>query len=144
MRDLDLEDRVEFIRQVANSGIAGHYRQADIYAMATHYEGLCIPVLEAMAAGLPIVASTTGPIPEVLGGTGLLVDNKPVAFTRALQILQNDAQWREDMGAAARQRAEVVNGVQMEEREKHLYRVMMDRRQGELDFLLSDAGRFIN
>ena len=68
VRDLDIEDRVEFIRQVPNSEIADHYRQADIFAMATHYEGFCVPVLEAMAAGLPIVASRTGPIPEVLGG----------------------------------------------------------------------------
>ena len=66
-----------------------------------------------------------------------------MAFTRALQILQNDAQRREDMGAAARQRAEVINGVQMEEREKYLYCVLMDQRQDELDLLLSDAGRFI-
>jgi glycosyltransferase involved in cell wall biosynthesis len=144
VRDLNIADRVEFIRQVPNVEIAEHYQKADIFAMATHYEGFCIPVLEAMAAGLPIVASATGPIPEVLGDTGLLVDNNSAAFTHALATLQHDAQRREVMGAAARQRAEAINGTQMEERENHLYRVLMDRRQDELDFMLSDVGRFVN
>ena len=144
VRDLGLVDRVEFIPQVPNSEIAEHYHKADTFAMATHHEGFCIPVLEAMAAGLPIVASATGPIPEVLGGTGLLVENNPAAFTRALQMLQNDAQRREDMGAAARQRAVLIDGPRMEERENHLYRALMEGRQDELDFLLSEMGRFVN
>ena len=144
VRDLNLADRVEFIRQVPNVEIAEHYQKADIFAMATHYEGFCIPVLEAMAAGLPIVASATGPIPEVLGDTGLLVENNATAFSNALANLQNDVQWREVLGAAARQRAEVINGQQMEERETNLYRVLMDRRQDELDLMLSDTGKFVN
>lgn len=144
VRDLRLQDRVEFIRQVPNNQIASHYHEADVFVMATYYEGFCIPVLEAMAAGLPIVASDTGPIPEVLAGSGLLVDNNPAAFTRALASLQNDVERREVMGAEARQRAEAVNGAKMEERETHLYQVLMDRRQDELDLMLSDTGKFVN
>ena len=144
VRDLNIADRVEFIRQVPNVEIAEHYQKADIFAMATHYEGFCIPVLEAMAAGLPIVASATGPIPEVLGDTGLLVENNATAFSNALADLQNDVQWREVLGAAARQRAEAINGQQMERRETNLYRVLMDRRQDELDLMLSDTGKFVN
>ena len=65
---LGIIDRVDFIRQVPNSEIQAYYDRADVFLMATHYEGFCIPVLEAMAAGLPVIASDTGPIPEVLGG----------------------------------------------------------------------------
>ncbi len=127
--EVHITERVDFMRQVPNVEIAEHYQKADIFAMATHYEGFCIPVLEAMAAGLPIVASATGQIPEVLGDTGLLVENNATAFSNALANLQNDVQWREVLGAAARQRAYTINGLQMEDRETNLYRVLMDRHR---------------
>lgn len=141
---LGVGDRVEFIPQVPNSEIQTYYQQADVFAMATHYEGFCIPVLEAMAAGLPVVASSTAPIPEVLGDTGLIVNNEPAAFTRALASLQQDPEHCRVLGAAARKRAEDLDGKFMEEREAKLYEVLMDGRQGELEDLLSDSRRFVN
>jgi glycosyltransferase involved in cell wall biosynthesis len=142
--DLGVESRVEFVRQVPNSEIHLHYQEADIFAMATHYEGFCIPVLEAMAAGLPIVASDTGPIPEVLAGTGKVVAKDPHAFAQALADLAADPESRRVMGVAARQRARAVDGVRMEERESHLYSVLMQRQQDELASMLSETGRFVN
>lgn len=142
--DLGIEKRVEFVRQVPNSEIHQHYQEADIFAMATHYEGFCIPVLEAMAAGLPIVASDTGPIPEVLAGAGKVVAKNPHAFAQALADLAVDPDSRRVMGAAARKRACAVDGVRMEEREGHLYTVLMQKRQDELASMLSETGRFIN
>jgi glycosyltransferase involved in cell wall biosynthesis len=141
---LGLQSRVKFVPQVPNGKIHEHYQEADLFAMATHHEGFCIPVLEAMAAGLPIVASATGPIPEVLGGTGWTVDKNPAAFTRALATLQEDVGRRTAMGVAARQRALQVDGATMEARESELYQVVMNGRDGELDKMLTGAGRFIN
>jgi glycosyltransferase involved in cell wall biosynthesis len=141
---LGLQGRVEFIDQVPNSEISAHYKEADIFAMATHYEGFCIPVLEAMAASLPVVASATGPIPEVLAGTGLVVDKNPAEFTEALAALAADPDRCERLGQAARCRALAVDGMLMEEREANLYQVVMGRRQDELAALLSDAHRFVN
>lgn len=142
--ELGVEERVEFVRQVPNSEIHQHYQEADIFAMATHYEGFCIPVLEAMAAGLPIVASDTGPIPEVLAGTGKVVAKDPQAFAQALADLAADSESRRIMGEAARKRACAVDGVRMEEREGHLYTVLMQKRQDELVSMLSETGRFVN
>ena len=127
-----------------NSEIQTYYQQADVVAMATHHEGFCIPVLEAMAAGLPVVASSTAPIPEVLGGTGLIVNNEPAAFTQALASLQQDPEHCRALGAAARKRAEDLDGKLMEQREARLYEVLMDCKQGELEDLLSDYRRFVN
>jgi glycosyltransferase involved in cell wall biosynthesis len=141
---LGLRERVEFVRQVPNSEIHAHYHQADIFAMATHYEGFCIPVLEAMAAGLPVVASATGPIPEVVADAGWIVEKEPAAFTRALAELAANPDRREALAAAGVQRARDVDGVRMEEREGQLYKVLMERRKDELDSMLADSGRFVN
>jgi len=141
---LGVGDRVEFIPRVPNSEIQTYYQKADVFAMATYYEGFCIPVLEAMAAGLPVVASSTAPIPEVLGGTGLIVNNEPAAFTRALASLQQDPERCRDLGTAARKRAEDLDGKLMEEREAKLLEVLMDGRQDELEDLLSDSRKFVN
>ena len=142
--DLGVEDRVEFVRQVPNREIHKHYQEADIFVMATHYEGFCIPVLEAMAAGLPIVATDTGPIPEVLAGAGKVVAKDPRPFPQALADLVADPEARRALGTAARKRALEVDGSRMEERENHLYTVLMQRRHNELEALLSDSERFVN
>ncbi|MGY8825896.1 MAG: glycosyltransferase [Candidatus Latescibacterota bacterium] len=142
--DLGVEDRVEFVRQVPNREIHKHYQEADIFVMATHYEGFCIPVLEAMAAGLPIVATDTGPIPEVLAGAGKVVAKDPRPFAQALADLVADPEARRALGTAARKRALEVDGSRMEERENHLYTVLMQRRHNELEALLSDSERFVN
>lgn len=121
VRDLNMSGRVVFRSSVPHSEIADCYHQADIFAMATHYEGFCIPVLEAMAAGLPVVASRIGPIEEILGDAGLLVDNAPDAFEAALRTLVTDAAAREAAGARAAARARTMDGQIMEARERDMY-----------------------
>ena len=48
VKHLGMEDRVEFIARVPNREIHSHYLQTDIFAMATQYEGFCIPVLSTL------------------------------------------------------------------------------------------------
>lgn len=50
------------------------YQRADLFVTASDHEGFCVPLLEAMGFGLPIVARATTAIPETLGGAGLLLD----------------------------------------------------------------------
>jgi glycosyltransferase involved in cell wall biosynthesis len=143
VRRLGMEQRVEFVPMVPNREIHAHYLQADIFAMATHYEGFCIPVLEAMAAGLPVVSCDTEPIPELLGGTGLVVAKEPSAYAEAFAWLAADAELRRALGTKARARAQTLAGERMEEREAGLYEAVMAGREDELATLFSDAGRFV-
>ena len=66
--------------QVANSEIDAHYHTEVIFAVATHYEGFGIPVLAAMATGLPAVASATGSIPEVVADADWIVEKGPAVL----------------------------------------------------------------
>ena len=119
--ELGLQQRVTFRPSVPHRDIPKWYHDADIFAIATHYEGFCIPVLEAMAAGLPVVASRIGPIEEIVGDAGMLVENTPAAFAQALQRLLADPSLRRRLGAAGAARARTMDGRVMEEREAALY-----------------------
>ena len=118
--NLNMKEQVRFIKAVPHAEIPSYYSAADIFAIATHYEGFCIPVLEAMAAGLPVVASRIGPIEEILGDAGFLVENRPKAFAEILIQLGKDPALRLEMGKRARRRALSLDGHVSEEEEKDL------------------------
>jgi glycosyltransferase involved in cell wall biosynthesis len=126
-RELHLRKRVRFIDAVAHNEISSYYREADIFALATHYEGFCIPILEAMASRLPIVASDIPAISEVLGDAGFLVDNEPASFRAKLVELIESKELRSELGRRARARAETIDGIKMEGLEADLYRELLTK-----------------
>ncbi len=88
---------------------------ADIFVQPSRSEGLPLAVLEAMAAGLPVVATRVGGMGEAVvdGETGILVEPaQPEALARALQTLVADRDRREQMGIAAGQRARAEFSVE--------------------------------
>lgn len=88
--------------------IAAILAASDIFALPSHFEGLPMSIIEAMLAGLPVVATDIrGPREQVVDGvTGLLVPAGDVAqLARALRCLASNAELRAAMGAAGRARA---------------------------------------
>ena len=81
---------------------------ASIYALSSRFEGLCMVALEAIACGVPIVTTASGPgTLEIAEGCGLICDvGDTAAFAAHLQTLINDRTLREDLGAAGRQKAQ--------------------------------------
>lgn len=80
------------------------YAEADVFALPTHADAVPWAVLEAMAAGLPVVASEVGAIPELLGTSGEVVPpGDAEALAAALRRL-SDPERRLEMGEAARER----------------------------------------
>jgi glycosyltransferase involved in cell wall biosynthesis len=101
---------VRFEGPVPNHEIAPHYARAGVFVYPSLWrEPSGIAVLEAMAAGLPVVASRGGALPEIVvdGETGLLVERGNVhALAAAMVRLLENPELRARMGAAGRERVE--------------------------------------
>ena len=103
--DLGLADAVVLAGSVSQEGLAAAYRDADVLVVTSEHEGFCVPLVEAMAHGLPSVAYRAGAVPEVLGSAGVLVDDKrPLTVAAAVARLQTDRSWRADRVAAGQAR----------------------------------------
>ncbi|MDQ4130802.1 MAG: glycosyltransferase family 4 protein, partial [Actinomycetota bacterium] len=88
--------------------VPDRYRSADVFVQPSIAEAFGLPCIEAMAAGLPVVASATGGIVEAVrdGETGLLVErDDPDALASALERLIADPDLRASLGQAGRRRA---------------------------------------
>jgi glycosyltransferase involved in cell wall biosynthesis len=106
---LGLESRVEFLGHVSFERLAAEYRGASLFCLPSRQEGFGIVFLEAMAAGLPIVAARAAAVPEVVadGECGILVPpGDPDALTAALGRLLADPRQARRLGEAGRRRVE--------------------------------------
>jgi glycosyltransferase involved in cell wall biosynthesis len=73
-------DRFIFTGPVPDEELAIYYRHAAVYISLSEHEGFCAPLLEAMAAGVPVLAYAAGAVPETLGGAGVLFQPKDLEF----------------------------------------------------------------
>jgi glycosyltransferase involved in cell wall biosynthesis len=110
--DLGLADRIAVVGEVSQAEAASLYAWADIFTLASVYEGYGMVFSEALAFGLPIVATTGGAIPEVVGAeAGLLVEpGDAEAFAGALRILVEDPEQRALLAEGARRAGASLTG----------------------------------
>jgi glycosyltransferase involved in cell wall biosynthesis len=109
VRELRLEPSVELCGRLAD--VRDVLRRLDVYVQASQVEGLPVAVLEAMASGLPVVASDVGGNAEAVEGgvTGLLVPRRdPEAMAGAMDRLLTDVTMRLEMGRAGRARVQAL------------------------------------
>ncbi len=105
--ELGISDRVSFVGPVGQDRIREHYRGADIFCLPSLGEGIPVVLMEALASGLPVVASNTMGIPELVedGVTGLLVSpGRPRELAAAIERLARDRSLGRRLGAAGRER----------------------------------------
>ena len=90
--ELNLGKRVIFLGNVDSDMLANLYRGSDIFIFPSLFEGFGIPVLEAMASGIPVITSDRASLPEVVGDAGIVCDPFDLKFMRnsILEITEND------------------------------------------------------
>ncbi len=106
-RDGVLAGRVDVLGYIAPDERQQVYAQAWVLVMPSHTEGFGLPALEAMTMGVPVVASTRGALPEVVGEAGLLCESRdPEALAAALESLIDDRARRDRMREAGWRQAD--------------------------------------
>jgi len=105
VRRLKLDDRVIFAGELDDNALTAVYDQADVFVLATRRETYGMAVAEALARGLPVVSTTTGAIPDLVGHhAGILVPpGDEAALAEALSRVIGDADGRARLAAGARQ-----------------------------------------
>jgi glycosyltransferase involved in cell wall biosynthesis len=96
---------VTFAGHASDATVAAAYARADVLVITSEHEGFCVPAVEAMSVGLPVVAFGQGALPEVLGGAGTFVSSKdPYALSTTINALLADAPRRASMTQAGLRR----------------------------------------
>ncbi len=96
---------VHFIGRVGFEDLCAFYRLADLYLVMSEHEGFCVPLLEAMHFGVPIVAYAAGAVPETLGAAGMLVREKRFEeIAELMRIAVSEREVRERLVAAGHAR----------------------------------------
>ena len=105
---LGLGDVLRCESGISDEALARLYGEAEVAVVPSLYEGFSLPAIEAMACGVPVVATTGGALPEVVGSDGetavLVPPDDPGALAAAIGDLLDDPSRRARLGAAGRQR----------------------------------------
>lgn len=102
-----LDGRVEVQGMVSDEELNGLYQKATGFLYLSFFEGFGLPVLEAMAAGCPVIASKTSSIPEVVGEGGLLVNPSDAnEVSKAMQKIADDPDLQAQLVSAGQAHAE--------------------------------------
>ena len=98
-------ERFWFVGQVPDEDLAAYYRTASAYVSMSEHEGFCVPLLEAMATDVPILAYASTAVPETLGGAGVTFSPKDLEHTsELLGLLVYDDDLRNAVIAGQRRR----------------------------------------
>jgi glycosyltransferase involved in cell wall biosynthesis len=100
--DLGLEDAVEVTGSLPPAELEAYWRAADVYVSASDHEGFCVPLVEAMGHGVPVVVYGAAAVPETVGGAGLVLPTKePLRFAAAVARVVSDPELRARFAGAA-------------------------------------------
>ncbi len=113
--------------------IENYYPAFDLFVLSSKNEGMGRVLVEAMAAGIPIVATSVGGVPELLGQGeyGMLVPpDSPEALAEAIERLVGDSELRSRLTRKAKDRARVYTAKLMHEKVNRLYEHLLEEKGG--------------
>jgi glycogen(starch) synthase len=134
-RTLGIADRVTFVGAVSRADLLGEYASADLLVLPSLFDSFPVVVVEAMAAGLPVVATRVGGVPEIVGEgeTGLLVPpGDPDRLAEALLVVLSDPVTRVRWGEEGRRRSARFDWSQIIPEYVRLFSEVTDGRTASL------------
>lgn len=103
---LGLGDAVEFAGAVSEEELTALYNNADVFVCMSEHEGFCVPIVEAMASGVPVIAHGAAAVPETVGDAGIVLhDKRPATVAAAVCRVFDDRVLADVMATAGRRRA---------------------------------------
>jgi glycosyltransferase involved in cell wall biosynthesis len=125
--ELGLGERLQLVGHVDDDALTALYQGASLFLYPTLYEGFGLPVVEAMASGVPVVTSSTSALREVARDCAELVEPLDVeAIARAISRCMGDQDHRERLTRAGRKRAQEFRWRLTAERTLAVYRQVLE------------------
>lgn len=126
--ELGIGDIVHFTGRIKNEEFAGYYSNATIAVVPSLYEGFGLPAAEAMACGVPLISTSGGALPEVVGDAGIIVPPADAdALAKEIMFLLKSHDQRKKMAQAGIDRVNAVFNWPVAAREMvNIYRETID------------------
>ena len=103
---LGVDDRVTFVGSVDDDELRSWYSRARVFVCLSEHEGFCVPLIEAMGAGVPVVGYRAAAVPETIAGAGIvLADKAPMTVATAVRRILDDERLAEHLSREGRRRA---------------------------------------
>ena len=126
---------------MAEEALPAVYQGASLFLYPTLYEGFGLPVVEAMASGVPVITSNTSALKEIAAGYADLVSPRDVdAIGRAIAHGVKDAEHRESLRRLGRRRSQEFSWGTAAEHTLEIYRDVLSGGSGKDDQRASDDG----
>jgi glycosyltransferase involved in cell wall biosynthesis len=108
--ELGMKDLVKFAGRVADEDLPGYYRACDAWVTASEHEGFCVPVVEAISAGKPVIVPDVTAMPETANSGGLTYPGGDMdGFVRQVRALTGDKTLYESLAARAHEHAKAFD-----------------------------------
>lgn len=107
---------IYFTGHVTLQQLVAYYKMADVFLCMSEHEGFCVPLLEAMNFGLPVMAYQMGPIADTMGGAGVLIEEKDYdQISLTIDKVVKDKAYRKELIAGQRKRLQAFTKTPYEQ-----------------------------
>lgn len=119
---LGLEDKVKFVGCFADSELKALYENATVYLCMSEHEGFCLPVVEAMRFGLPVLSYASSALPDTVGGGGILFSEKNhLELALLINEIATNPSLKEKLIASGKKRVENLSVEVFKDNVKELF-----------------------
>jgi glycosyltransferase involved in cell wall biosynthesis len=124
---LGLRESVDLIFLVkVGKDLPALYRGATVFVILSWYESFSLPVLEAMASGLPVIAANSASLPEIIGDGGLLVDpRRTIEIAATVKRVLDNPTLRQELALRAKRRSQAFSWERMAEQTFDIYKELI-------------------